>query len=157
MTSPVAKVAATPAALEAIQRLRAEKGALVFFQSGGCCEGSVPLCLTAGELIVDAAEPTGTDVLLGEVGGCGFYMDRRQYETWKRTQLVLDVGEGEPEGFSLGAGPGAHFLVRSRAFSPGELAELGIEPVGGATRTDDPGRAGDRGEERGDGARIPRR
>lgn len=154
MPATVAKVTATPEALEAIGRLAAEKGALVFFQSGGCCEGSVPLCLTAGELIVDAAEPTGTDVLLGEVGGCGFYMDRRQYETWKRTQLVLDVGEGEPEGFSLGAGPGAHFLVRSRAFSPDELAELGIEAA--------PGRSGEQardrpGKESGDGARVPRR
>lgn len=64
---------------------------------------------------------------IGEVGGCGFFVHKRQYEVVKRTQLILDVGKGEPEGFSLPAGDGDHFLVRSRAFGPDELAALGID------------------------------
>ena len=64
------------------------------------------------------------DVLLGEVGGCRFYIDHRQFETWKQTQLTLDVSAGEPEGFSLGAGPEGHFVIRSRVFDDDELREL---------------------------------
>jgi len=102
-------VVATPAALEAIERLVKEKGHLLFFQSGGCCDGSLPMCFKEGEFIVGEY-----DVLLGEVGGCPFYIDFRQYETWKHTQLILDVGAGEPEGFSLAAGENRHFITRSR-------------------------------------------
>ncbi len=102
-------VVATPAALEAISRLVSEKGPVMFFQSGGCCDGSLPMCFEAGEFIIG-----DRDVLLGEVGGCPYYIDERQYEAWKRTQLILDVGEGDPEGFSLAAGEGIHFIVRSR-------------------------------------------
>jgi uncharacterized protein (DUF779 family) len=88
----------------------------MFFQSGGCCDGSLPICFDAGELIVG-----DHDVLLGELGGCPFYIDERQYEVWKHTQLILDVGDGEPEGFSLPAGDGKHFITVSRVCSPGEL------------------------------------
>ena len=102
-------VIATPAALEAIERLVAERGAVMFFQSGGCCDGSLPMCFELGEFIVG-----DHDVLLGEVGGCPFYIDGRQYEVWKHTQLILDVGEGEPEGFSLAAGDNSHFIARSK-------------------------------------------
>jgi len=102
-------VVATPAALEAIARLVAERGRVMFFQSGGCCDGSLPMCFDEGEFII-----ADHDVLLGEVGGCPFYIDFRQYEVWKHTQLILDVGEGEPEGFSLAAGDGKHFITRSR-------------------------------------------
>ena len=111
MSEPVADpaVVATPAALEAIAALVAERGPIMFFQSGGCCDGSLPICLTEGELLVGAH-----DVQLGEVGGAPFYIDHRQYEVWKHTQLILDVGEGEPEGFSLAAGEGRHFITRSR-------------------------------------------
>jgi len=98
MDEPVADppVVATPAALDAIARLVAERGPVMFFQSGGCCDGSLPMCFHDGEFIIG-----DHDVLLGEVGGCPFYMDGRQYEVWKHTQLILDVGEGAPEGFSL--------------------------------------------------------
>ncbi len=102
-------VIATPAALEAIAGLVAERGAVMFFQSGGCCDGSLPICFDDGEFIL-----SDHDVLLGEVGGCRFYIDPRQYEAWKHTQLILDVGEGEPEGFSLAAAEGKHFITRSR-------------------------------------------
>jgi uncharacterized protein len=111
MTGPVADpaVVATPAALEAIARLTEKSGPVMFFQSGGCCDGSLPMCFAEGEFLVG-----DHDVLLGHVGGMPFYIDHRQYEVWKHTQLILDVGEGEPEGFSLAAGEGRHFITRSR-------------------------------------------
>ena len=118
------RVVATPAALAAIARLVGERGPLMFFQSGGCCDGSLPLCFTAGELIVGS-----NDELLGEVGGCPFYIDGRQYRIVEHTQLILDVGAGEPEGFSLSAGEGLHFLTRSRVLG---AAAAGDEVIGEA-------------------------
>ena len=73
-------VVATPAALDAIARMVVQRGPLMFFQSRGCCDGSLPICFDAGELIVG-----DHDVLLGELGGCPFYIDERQYEVWKHT------------------------------------------------------------------------
>ena len=117
--SRVSRVVATPAALEAIAQLTRERGPVIFFQSGGCCDGSTPMCFEEGEFKIGER-----DVLLGEVGGCRFYIDHRQFETWKHTQLTLDVSAGEPEGFSLGAGPEGHFVIRSRVFDDDELREL---------------------------------
>ena len=119
MAAAVVRVIATPAALHSIDRLVAERGQIMFFQSGGCCDGSLPMCFDRGELII-----SDHDVLLGTVGGCPFYIDGRQYEVWRHTQLILDVGEGSPEGFSLPAGEDKHFITRSRVLSPSELAEL---------------------------------
>jgi uncharacterized protein len=115
----VARVTATPGALAALARLREQRGAVILYQSGGCCDGSLPVCLDQGELRIG-----GGDVLLGRVGGCPVYIDDRQYAAWQHTQLIIDVGEGEPEGFSLPAGDGIQFITRSRVFSPGELAGL---------------------------------
>ncbi|HVC25110.1 MAG TPA: DUF779 domain-containing protein [Acidimicrobiales bacterium] len=112
----VARVLATDAALEAIARLRDERGQVMFYQSGGCCDGSLPICLGDGELKIG-----DNDVLLGRVGGCPFYIDHRQFAVWEHTQLVLDVSDGEPEGFSLAAGDDKHFVTRSRVFSGCEL------------------------------------
>ncbi len=105
-------VVATPEALEAVARLVAERGPVFFFQSGGCCDGSLPLCFDEGELLIG-----DHDVLLGTPGGCPFYIDARQYEAWKHTQLILDVADGEPEGFSLPAFGDRHFVTRSRLMS----------------------------------------
>ena len=102
-------VVATPEELAAITRLVAERGPVMFFQSGGCCDGSLPMCFDDGEFIVG-----DHDVLLGEVGGAPFYIDHRQYEVWKHTQLILGVGKGEPEGFSLAAGEDQHFITLSQ-------------------------------------------
>ena len=110
-------VVATTAALVAIDGLVRERGPVMFFQSGGCCDGSLPICFADGEFIVG-----DHDVLLGHVGACPFYIDHRQYEAWKHTQLILDVGEGDPEGFSLPAGENKHFTIRSRVFGTEELA-----------------------------------
>ena len=110
---------ATGAALDAIGRLRHELGPLVLFQSGGCCDGSIPLCFREGQLIVSPA-----DVLLGDVGGIPFYIDPRQFEVVRGCQLVLDIAPGDPEGFSLPAGENAHFVVTSRMFSEEEMRAL---------------------------------
>ena len=116
-------VIATPAALQAIARLKAERGPLMFFQSGGCCDGSLPMCFAQGELL------TGdNDVLLGVIEGSAFYIDSRQYEAWKHTQLILDVDDGAPEGFSLPAGDNAHFITRSRLFADARLVNLRTTP-----------------------------
>ena len=115
-------VTATPAALAAIAELTSMRGPLMFFQSGGCCDGSLPMCFDNGELVIG-----DHDVLLGTVGGCAFYIDHRQYEAWKHTQLILDVGSGEPEGFSLPAGEGHHFIVNSRVFDEGEQVSRSVQ------------------------------
>ena len=100
------RVTATPEALEAIARLRAAHGPLAFFQSGGCCEGSSPICLKDGEL-----PPGPNDVLLGTVGDAPFYIDHDQDERWHRPALVLDVAPGAAEGFSLEGLDGVHFVT----------------------------------------------
>ena len=100
-------VTATPAALEAIARLRAAHGPLAFFQSGGCCDGSSPICLKDGEL-----PPAPHDILLGEIGGTPFYVDADQYQRWRRPDFVLDLAAGAAEGFSLGLAD-LHFVTRA--------------------------------------------
>ena len=103
-----AAVQATAAALEAIQRLEAAHGPLMFFQSGGCCDGTHPLCLTQGELPLSPY-----DLRLGEVGGAPFYIDSDQYERWGRPPFLLDVSPGAAEGFSLEGPDGVHFVTRT--------------------------------------------
>jgi uncharacterized protein (DUF779 family) len=111
---PPAGISATPAAREAIRRLRAARGeALMFVQSAGCCAGSVPMCFPAGEFVVG-----DVDLLLGEIEGWPFYMDARIYRSWDDAELVLDVAQGDPEGFSLGPGDGLHFVTRASACTP---------------------------------------
>jgi uncharacterized protein (DUF779 family) len=106
----VPRLVATEAARQAIVRLRAAHGPLMFVQSAGCCGGSAPMCFRAGEFITGAG-----DVLLGEVEGCPFYIDARQYTAVHIERLVLDAEPGMAEGFSLPAGNGLHFVTRSRA------------------------------------------
>ena len=103
-----AAVVATPAALEVIHRLEAAHGPLMFFQSGGCCDGTSPICLKQGEL------PEGPhDVRLGHIGGAPFYIDSDQYERWGKPQFLIDVAPGAAEGFSLEGLDGVHFSTRS--------------------------------------------
>ncbi len=102
------RVVATPAALEVIDRLGATYGPVMFFQSGGCCDGSSPMCLRDGEL------PLGpTDLRLGEIGGAPFYIDGEQYERWRRPQFLIDVSPGAAEGFSLEGLVDVHFVTRT--------------------------------------------
>jgi uncharacterized protein (DUF779 family) len=105
------KVIATEAALQLIEKLKAKYGPIMFHQSGGCCDGSSPMCYPQGELI------TGdSDVLLGEIGSCPFYIAAAQYEYWKHTQLIIDVVPGRGGMFSLEGPEGVRFLTRSRVF-----------------------------------------
>ena len=112
----VEKVIATEAALALIKQLQAEHGALMFHQSGGCCDGSTPMCFAEGELIIGSA-----DVLLGEIGGCPFYIGAAQYEYWKHTQLIIDVASGPGNDFSLESADGVRFLSRSRLLHEDEV------------------------------------
>ncbi|MHB1627721.1 MAG: DUF779 domain-containing protein [Bacilli bacterium] len=113
------KVIATDKALALIQKLQGLHGPLMFHQSGGCCDGSAPMCYPAGEFRVG-----GQDVLLGEIGECQFYIGAAQYEYWKHTQLVIDAIPGRGGGFSLDASEGVRFITRSRPFTDEESAVL---------------------------------
>ncbi|QCO00699.1 DUF779 domain-containing protein [Azospirillum argentinense] len=115
----VERVVATPAALALIEKLRGLYGPLFFHQSGGCCDGSAPMCFMDGEF-----RPGGQDVRLGEIGGCPFYMGAAQFEYWSHTQLIIDVVPGRGASFSLEAPEGVRFLTRSRLFSDGEVEAL---------------------------------
>jgi uncharacterized protein (DUF779 family) len=111
MTEPVptAQITATPAARAAVARLRTDRGGSVMFvQSAGCRAGSTPMCFPDGEFLLG----TG-DVLLGEIDGSPFYIDARLDDAWNNGDLVLDVAAGPPEGFSLAAGDGLHFVTHS--------------------------------------------
>lgn len=102
------RVAATEAALAELARLRAEHGPLVLFHSGGCCDGSSPMCFRDGDMLLGP-----NDLLLGDVGGCPFYIDAEQYERWNRPEFMLDVVPGAGTGFSLESLHDLRFAVRS--------------------------------------------
>lgn len=118
----VARVLASDAALELIARLKAKHGPLMFHQSGGCCDGSSPMCYPEGDLLVGDG-----DVRLGEIGGCPFYMSAPQFEYWKHTQLTIDVVPGRGGMFSLEGPEGLRFLTRSRLFTDDEWKTLEAE------------------------------
>lgn len=118
----VPRVLATDAALDLIARLKTKHGPLMFHQSGGCCDGSSPMCYPEGELLVGDG-----DVRLGEIGGCPFYMSAAQFEYWKHTQLTIDVVPGRGGMFSLEGPEGLRFLTRSRLFTDQEQAALDAE------------------------------
>lgn len=113
------QVLATRAAMELIQKLKAKHGDVMFHQSGGCCDGSSPMCYPRGEFL------TGdSDVLIGVLGDTPFYMSRSQFEYWKHTQLILDVVPGRGGMFSLENSEGLRFLIRSNVFTDSEIAAL---------------------------------
>ena len=103
----VARVIATEGAVELVRQLKAQHGPLMFHQSGGCCDGSAPMCFRDGELIVG-----GQDVLLGHIDGCPFYMHAKQFEYWRHMQVIIDVGPGPGSDFSLDGSEQTHFLTR---------------------------------------------
>ncbi|MEO3974800.1 DUF779 domain-containing protein [Streptomyces sp. CAU 1734] len=133
----------TPAAADLLRRLRALHGPLMFHQSGGCCDGSAPMCYPRGEF------RTGrSDILLQELRVAGvpedisFWMSRSQYELWSHTRLVVDVVEGRGSGFSLEAPEGVRFLIRSHLVE--DPARQGVEPSAGRADRGAPVRGGDR-------------
>ena len=117
----VERVKGTEAAVELIRKLRAAHGPLLFHQSGGCCDGSAPMCYPDGEFRIGQ-----NDIRLGEVEGSPVYIGGRQFELWKHTQLVIDAVPGRGAGFSLEAPEGYRFLTRSRVFTEEEAAELAV-------------------------------
>jgi uncharacterized protein len=115
----VDQVIATPAAVDLIAKIRAKHGPVLFHQSGGCCDGSSPMCYPVGDFIVG-----DRDVRLGEIAAAPFYISAPQFEYWKHTQLIIDVVEGRGGMFSLENGEGVRFLTRSRLFSDAEVDAL---------------------------------
>lgn len=120
----IQRVEITPAAAELVQALAAVHGPLLFHQSGGCCDGSAPMCYPRGEFRLG-----GQDIYLGEIAGTPFYMSAFQFEYWQHTQLTIDVVVGRGSSFSLEAPAGVRFLTRSRLFTDAELAELATRPA----------------------------
>lgn len=109
------RVIATDKALALIEELKREYGALLFHQSGGCCDGSSPMCYPLGDFRIG-----DNDILMGEVAGTPVYIGRAQGEAWKHTQLILDVVPGRGGMFSLENGREVRFLSRGRVFSQSE-------------------------------------
>jgi uncharacterized protein (DUF779 family) len=118
----VARVLITPQAFEVVEELKEKHGALMFHQSGGCCDGSSPMCFEKGDFKVGSS-----DVCLGTVAGCDFWMSKDQFEYWKHTQLTIDVTPGRGASFSLEIPLGIRFLIRSRVFTDEE--ELALAPL----------------------------
>jgi uncharacterized protein (DUF779 family) len=115
----VNRVEITDAATEIVARLKGIHGALMFHQSGGCCDGSAPMCYPVGDFRVGPQ-----DVLLGEIAGCQFYIGAAQFDYWQHTQLIIDVVPGRGSGFSVEAPEGVRFLTRSRVFTDAEVGAL---------------------------------
>jgi len=115
----IERVAVTPKAAAVIDQLREKHGDLMFHQSGGCCDGSAPMCFAVGEFMVGSR-----DVLLGTIHGCEFYMAADQFEFWKNTHLTIDVTEGRGASFSLEIPLGLRFITLSRVFTDEELESL---------------------------------
>jgi len=119
LTEAPLQVTATAATLDLIGRIAAQHGPVMFHQSGGCCDGSAPMCYPAGELLVG-----DQDKLLGHIGGMPFYISAPQFEYWKHTQLIIDVVPGRGGMFSLEGSLGLRFLTRSQLFTDAEFDTL---------------------------------
>jgi uncharacterized protein len=115
----VERVLATEQTEALVAKLSQLHGPLLFHQSGGCCDGSAPMCYPRSEFKIGQH-----DVYLGEIAGCPFYISGPQFEYWQHTQLMIDVVKGRGSGFSVEAPEGVRFLTRSRVFSDAEYSEL---------------------------------
>ncbi len=116
------RVLISPEAERIVEQLKSRYGELMFHQSGGCCDGSQPMCFEAGEFKVG-----DSDVLLGYIVGAPFYMSRDQFEYWKHTQLTIDVVPGRGSSFSLEIPMGIRFITRSRLYTAEE--EQSLQPL----------------------------
>lgn len=123
----IVRVKATDAALELINEIKSDYPQILFHQSGGCCDGSSPMCYPADDYRVGS-----NDVKLGEIGDVPFYISESQFDVWKHTQLILDVVPGRGGMFSLDNGREKRFLTRSRMFEDNELEALGIDKPNGS-------------------------
>ncbi|MES2514339.1 MAG: DUF779 domain-containing protein [Bacteroidota bacterium] len=113
------RILVTPAASQLIASLKADFGELIFHQSGGCCDGSAPMCFQKGEFKIGYS-----DVGLGIVDDIEFWMSKDQFEYWQHTELTLDVVDGRGASFSLEIPTGKRFLIRSRMFKEDEMKNL---------------------------------
>ncbi|MEV7551427.1 DUF779 domain-containing protein [Amycolatopsis sp. NPDC089917] len=118
------RVGLTPAAAELLRRLVSLHGPVMFHQSGGCCDGSAPMCYPAGEFRTGVSDVHLGDLVVEGIEDVPVWMSGPQFEYWKHTHLTIDVVPGRGSGFSLEAPEGVRFLVRSRLFSDEESAEL---------------------------------
>ncbi len=121
----MSRIVATEVALALVRDLTRENGPLLFHQSGGCCDGSAPMCFKVGDFRIGSR-----DVFLGMVEDTPFYMGAAQFEYWKHTRLVLDVVPGRGAGFSLESPLGVRFLIRSEILTTEDIEALG-EPAAG--------------------------
>lgn len=119
MPETILRVIAAPAAIELIHQIRHEHENIIFYQSGGCCDGSSPMCYPQEEFIIGI-----NDVKLGEIEGAPFYISAGQFEYWQHTQLIIDVVTGQGGMFSLENGTGKRFFTRSRLFTESEMFQL---------------------------------
>jgi len=115
----VERIGVSEEALEVMGQLKKRFGPLMFHQSGGCCDGSSPMCLEKGDLLLNE-----NDVWLGTVNGCEFFMSKDQFEYWKHTHLLVDITKGRGSSFSLEIPLGLRFVIKSRMFNPQELEDL---------------------------------
>lgn len=115
----IPRVLASDEAVELIDQLKSQYGDLIFHQSGGCCDGSAPMCFEKGDFLL-----SDSDVWIGKVHGCDFFMSSDQFEYWKHTQLTLDITPGRGSSFSLEIPLGIRFIIRSRIFEPHEMEQL---------------------------------
>lgn len=120
----VERVTATEATLALIAKLQGQHGPLVFHQSGGCCDGSAPMCFPRGDFRI-----SDKDVRMGEIGGQPFYMSHDQFVYWQHTQLIIDVVPGRGASFSIEIPEGVRFLTRSRVFTDAEIDQLATTPT----------------------------
>lgn len=121
------RVLVSERAIKIIDQLKDRHGELMFHQSGGCCDGSSPMCFPKGELMLNE-----TDIWLGSIHGCDFYMSKDQFEYWQHTQLTVDITTGRGSSFSLEIPMGIRFIIKSRIYKDDELDNL--EPVHPATQ-----------------------
>jgi uncharacterized protein len=118
----IERISITSAAEKVVDELRAKHGDLMFHQSGGCCDGSAPMCFAVGDFKVGSR-----DVCLGEIHGCKFYMGGDQFEYYKNCETIVDVVEGRGASFSLEIPLGLRFLTTSRIYDDSELDR--VRPV----------------------------
>lgn len=119
MTEFCERLAITDAARAVVDQLRAKHGALLFHQSGGCCDGSAPMCFAVGDFRIGSR-----DVCLGEVQGCKFYMSPEQFQYYENCHTTIDVVPGRGASFSLEIPLGVRFLIRSRLLTDAEQADV---------------------------------
>jgi uncharacterized protein (DUF779 family) len=115
----VKRVAITEKAKELVKKIKEKHGALIFHQSGGCCDGSAPMIFEEGDMYLD-----DSDILLGQLEGVNYYMNQDQFEYWKHTHLTVDVTEGRGSSFSLEIPLGVRFIIHSRLLTEEESAAL---------------------------------